>query len=504
MTDHPHFPRCAGILLHPTSLPGGHGIGDLGMAAFEFVDWLAAAGMSVWQVLPLGPPGEGGSPYAGWSVFAGNPLLIAMEPLWRAGLLKASELRGAPPTGEQVDFEAVTAWKLPLLDLAARRFLSADGHRWRGDYESFLKRSGWLADAALFAALRQEHDGAPWWTWPAKMRDRKGGAVARAQRRLGDRLARFGAVQFFFDRQWQSLRRYAASQGVRIFGDLPIYTALDCADVWAHRRLFQLDDEGRPLAVSGVPPDGFSETGQLWGNPLYHWPNNARRGFRWWIARLRRTFELVDLVRIDHFRGFAAYWRVPVDAEDAREGSWQRGPGMRLFDAVTKALGPLPIVAEDLGIIDEPVRDLLSASGMPGMRVLQFAFSGDPDDLHLPHQHPEHSVVYTGTHDNDTLLGWWQNADKHCRHQVRKYLAINGHDVVWDMIRTAMASAAHTAIIPVQDVLALDSNGRMNTPAIETGNWAWRLLNGQLGAQHAGRLLHLVEDNRRRPQRDQT
>ena len=492
MSASPTFPRSAGVLLHPTSLPGGHGIGDLGAAAFEFVDWLAAAGMGVWQVLPLGPTGGDDSPYAGWSAFAGNPLLIAIEPLWRAGLLRAVELREAPPTSDQVDFAAVRAWKLPLLDVAARRFLAAPDHRWRADYEAFVARAGWLDDAALFAAMRQEQDGAPWWQWPATMRDRRGGALVRARRRLGDRVACFAVIQFFFDRQWRKLRAYAAAQRVRIFGDLPIYTALDCVDVWANRRLFQLDPLGRPLAVSGVPPDAFSETGQLWGNPLYHWPNNARRGFRWWIARLRRTFELVDLVRIDHFRGFAGYWRVPVDAEDARSGSWQPGPGAPLFEAVTHALGPLAIVAEDLGIIDEPVRELLEATGMPGMRVLQFAFGGDLDDLHLPHNHAPHGVVYTGTHDNDTTLGWWQGADERCRHHVRLYLGVDGHDAVWDLVRAAMASVSHTAIIPAQDALGLDSSGRMNTPAVAAGNWAWRLCDGDLGAHHAGRLRRLA------------
>ena len=492
MSAAPIFPRAAGILLHPSSLPGGHGIGDLGAPAFEFVDWLAAAGMGVWQVLPLGPTGADDSPYAGWSAFAGNPLLIAIEPLWRAGLLRAAEMRGAPPTSDRVDFAAVRAWKLPLLELAARRLLASPEHRWRADYDAFLARAGWLGDAGLFAALREEQDGAPWWQWPAAMRDRRGGAMGRASRRIGDRIASFGAIQFFFDRQWRKLRAYAASQRVRIFGDLPIYTALDCVDVWANRKLFQLDAEGRPLAVSGVPPDAFSATGQLWGNPLYHWPNNAMRGFRWWIARLRRTFELVDLVRIDHFRGFAAYWRVPVDAEDATQGSWQPGPGAPLFEAVREALGPLAIVAEDLGVIDQPVRDLLAATGMPGMQVLQFAFGGDPDDLHLPHHHAPHSVVYTGTHDNDTTLGWWIGADEGCRHHARLYLGIDGHDAVWDLIRASLASVAHTAIMPVQDVLGLDSRGRMNTPAVPAGNWSWRLQDGDLGDHHASRLRRLA------------
>ncbi len=501
MTDSPTFPRSAGVLLHPTSLPGGHGIGDLGTGAFDFVDWLAAAGVGVWQVLPMGPTDDNGSPYAGWSVFAGNPLMIAIEPLWRAGLLRAAEVRDAPATTDRVDFPAVTAWKGRLLDTAARRFLVADGHRWRADYDAFIKRSGWLADAGLFATLREEHDGSPWWTWPATNRDRRGGALARARRRLSDRLARFNVTQFFFDRQWQSLRRYAKSRGVRLFGDLPIYTALDSADVWAHRRLFQLGEDGRPLAVSGVPPDGFSETGQLWGNPLYHWPNNAKRGYRWWVARMQRTFELFDLVRMDHFRGFAAYWRVPADAEDAIGGNWQRGPGMGLFRAVFKALGPLAIVAEDLGIIDAPVHKLLDATGMPGMRVLQFAFGGDSDDQHLPHNHPQHSVVYTGTHDNNTVLGWWLGADEHCKHHVRLYLAVNGHDIVWDLIRCAMASPAHTAIVPAQDVLCLGTAGRMNTPAVTKGNWAWRLRDGDLASHHAHRMRQLIALYARLPAR---
>lgn len=500
MTSSPPFPRRAGILLHPTSLPGGHGIGDLGSTAFEFVDWLAAAGLSVWQMLPLGPTGPGHSPYAGWSVHAGNPLLIDLEPLWRAGLLKAAELQGAPANGDRVDYDGVASWKGALLDLAARRFSQATDHRWKADFEAYLERSKWLDDAGLFDAIRTEQDGRPWWLWPLPLRDRSGGAVARARRRLSDRLERFNIVQFFFDRQWEALRAYCRTQGVALFGDLPIYTAQDSADVWAARHLFQLDDHGRPLAVSGVPPDAFSATGQLWGNPLYHWPKHEQQGYRWWIARLRRIFELVDLVRIDHFRGFSGYWRVPADATDARAGSWQPGPGAPLFDALREALGPLPIVAEDLGIIDDGVVELLRATDLPGMRVLQFAFGGGSEDTHLPHNYRRHTVVYTGTHDNDTTLGWWNSAEDRVRHHLRTYLGVNGHDVVWDLIRVAMASVGHTAIVPAQDVLALDGSGRMNVPAVADGNWSWRLREGQLNADHAARMRGLCALYRRLPE----
>ncbi len=474
--------RAAGVLLHPTSLPGPHGVGSLGDEAERFLDWLERAGVGIWQILPLVPPGAGDSPYSSGSAFAGSPWLLDLPRLAADGWLDDADLAGGPRAGDRVDFTAMKAFKGPLLRKAAERLVEEDP----GRLDAFRAANPWVEDAALFYAARRQQKGLPWWEWPAALRDREvldglPGVEAEI------------ALQCLFDEQWGRIHEAARERGVEVLGDLPIYVDWDSADVWAHRELFDLDETWRPTEVSGVPPDAFSDTGQLWGNPLYRWDVLASRGYDWWVERLRRVLSVSDRVRIDHFRAFAAYWAVPAGADDARGGRWVEGPGVAVFDAFRAALGELPILAEDLGIIDQPVRDLLEATGLPGMRVLQFAFGGEAEDLHLPHNHPPNAVAYTGTHDNDTTLGWWLSATPHVRDHVRRYFGIDGHDLVWDLVRACLASVAHTAVVPMQDVLALGAEGRMNRPATAGGNWGWRLLAHQLRDDHATRLRGLIE-----------
>lgn len=481
--------RRAGVLLHPTSLPGRHGIGDLGAGVDRFLDWLGAAGMRCWQILPLVPPGAGNSPYSSWSAFAGNPWLIDLDHLAAHGLLDGGDLP-EQPFADRVDFAAMRAFKGPRLAQAAQRLLA--GHAWTAEFETFCRDTDWLADATLFAAVKQAQGGAPWWRWPADLRARDPKALAYARLQNANAIAEAKAIQFFFDRQWRRVHAAASARGIQIIGDLPIYVDADSADVWCNQDLFELDGDGRRTRVAGVPPDAFSETGQLWGNPLYRWDRLKETGYAWWIARLRRAFDLAHQVRIDHFRAFAAYWAVPSDAPDARTGAWQPGPGQAFFDAMQAAFdGPLPVIAEDLGIIDQPVRDLLASSGFPGMHVLHFAFGGGADNAYLPHNHKPNAVAYPGTHDNDTTLGWWLAAPPHVQDHVRRYFGVSGHDLVWDMIRATLASVADTAIIPMQDVLALDASGRMNTPATAMGNWGWRLHPHGMRHDHAERLRGL-------------
>jgi 4-alpha-glucanotransferase len=484
--------RVSGLLLHPTSLPGGHGIGDLGPAAFWFVDFLASARQGLWQVMPLGPPGYGDSPYAARSAFAGNPLLISLDRLVDMGLLTADDLVGAPggPAG-RVAFDAVEAFKLHRLRRAFARFRERSDLRPR--LAAFRERhADWLDDFALFMALRGSRPGA-WTEWEPELVRRDGAALAQARHRLQDEVNFHAFVQLLFFEQWEVLRAYAHAHGVRIVGDVPIFVAHDSADVWAHQDLFYLDRHGRPTLVAGVPPDAFSETGQRWGNPLYRWDVLKARGFDWWIARFRATLAMVDVVRVDHFRGFQACWQIPASEATAIHGEWVETPGLALFAATRAALGDFPVIAEDLGLITPEVHALRKALGFPGMRVLQFAFGGGPDNLYLPHNYTRDSVVYTGTHDNDTTAGWYAAAPSHVQDHVRRYLGVDGRDIAWDMIRAALCSVADTAIIPVQDVLALGGEARMNFPGRPRGNWSWRLLPDRLTADHAARLGSLTE-----------
>jgi 4-alpha-glucanotransferase len=469
------LPRCSGVLLHVTSLPG-RGIGDLGDAAYRWIDWLADAEQSVWQILPLVPINEGGSPYNGLSALGGNALLVSSERLAADGLLDVSEIGGDELPAERVDFPRVSEWKERLLRQAYSVFRRGAAAHLRPEFDAFRSRNAdWLEDYALFRAVREWHGGAGWLAWDAPIRLRREGAVAEWRERLAESVEDHVFRQFLFHYQWQALRHYAHQRGVAIIGDLPIFVAHDSADVWAHRDLFSLDEDGLPTVVSGVPPDYFSVTGQRWGNPLYRWDVIAELGFPWWTQRFRRTFEQVDVVRVDHFRGFEAYWEIPAEEPTALNGRWVAGPRAELFEAVQRELGPLPIIAEDLGLITPEVDRLRQRLGFPGMRVLQFAFDGDPDNPHLPANHPAECVAYTGTHDNATAVEWWQEAGPAVRDQVRQQGPVHEERAHWDLISLTLASAARVAIVPLQDVLGLGAEARMNTPGTGPGNWSWRL-----------------------------
>jgi 4-alpha-glucanotransferase len=484
--------RGAGILLHPTSLPGRFGIGDLGPEAFRFLDWLAEAGQTTWQMLPLGPTGLGDSPYVAESVFAGNPLLISPEALREDGLVDDAVLDAAPAFGEgPVDFESVRRWKNALLRGAWKQFQTAPPARMQDEVTSFQKDAPWLGEWREFAALKLLHGGAAWTAWEPGLRDREPAALAGVQGQIREEVAYQEFLQFLFDRQWRRLRREAHARGIRLFGDAPIYVAHDSADVWAGREFFQLDAEGRPRAVSGVPPDYFSQTGQLWGTPLYDWERIEADGFGWWTRRLRADLARVDLLRLDHFRGFQSYWSVPAGARDARGGRWEPGPGARLFQALRDALGGLPIVAEDLGDITDDVRALRDSFELPGMRVLQFGV-GHPESEHHPSRIPARSFVYTGTHDNDTALGWLASLVDEERRRVLADLGSDGREFAWDLIAAAYGTHAECALAPVQDVLELGSEARMNTPAVPEGNWRFRAGAGALTSERAARLRALA------------
>jgi 4-alpha-glucanotransferase len=494
--------RSAGILLHPTSLPGPFGIGDVGPAAFAWVDALARARQGLWQVLPLGPTGYGDSPYQCFSAFAGNPLLVSPMVLVREGLLAASDLPSEGEAARRVDFEQVIPRKGGLLARAWERFQGGAAPGLRAAFEAFCEaEASWLDDHALFMALKEAHGGAPWTGWDPELRAREPGPLARARERLADAigLQRFG--QFLFFRQWHALREHAGARGVRIVGDAPIFVAHDSTDLWAHPELFRLDARGLPEVVAGVPPDYFSATGQLWGNPLYDWEALARSGHRWWIDRLRSARRLVDVLRLDHFIGFERYWEVPAGSPTARTGRWVPGPGAALFDAMAAELGELPIIAEDLGLVTPEVEALRLRYGFPGMRVLQFAFAGAVEERFLPHRYDRNTVVYTGTHDNDTTRGWFAAAAPRERRHLERYLgrAVREEDASWELMRLAWASVADHAVAPLQDVLSLGSEARMNTPGTATGNWAWRVLPDQLPDALLDRLGEMTETYGREP-----
>lgn len=505
MTTH-RWPRACGLLLHPTSLPGPDGIGTLDSHYLEqWLDFLVAAGQTYWQVLPLVPTGYGDSPYAGLSAFAGNPLLIPSEMLVELGLVGRHRLRDRPDGPQQrVDYGTVITWKQALLTEAGERFAASAPEAWRADFEAFCAaEASWLDDYALFRALKDAHGGRSWDTWPPALRDREPAALEAARCELRAAVTLHQFQQWLFFRCWQRTRQACRRRRLRIIGDVPIFVAYDSADVWANRELFKLNAQGRPTHVAGVPPDYFSATGQLWGNPLYRWQRMAADGFRWWLDRMRHMLRLVDVVRLDHFRGFAACWTIPATAPTAATGRWVKTPGRKLFAVMKRAFGVLPIIAEDLGVITPDVVALRDAFGFPGMRVLQFAFSGDPNNHDLPHNHVPNAVVYTGTHDNDTTVGWYasrpgvgstRDAERieHERAFCRAYLNTTGVEIHWDFIRAAYASVAHTAIVPMQDVLGLGSEARMNLPASEHGNWSWRCRPDDFAASIAKRLRELA------------
>jgi 4-alpha-glucanotransferase len=495
------LPRASGVLLHPSSLPGRHGIGDLGSEAHRFVDFLAATGQRWWQILPLGPTGFGNSPYQSTSSFAGNALLIDVDALVKRGWLAPEACLHDSLPIDRVDFDAVAVLKEASLRLAFEGFKAKgeDPH-----FEEFIAANhAWLDDFVLYQSLKDVHAGLPWYEWEAELVKREPTVLARWRNQLADGIRYHEFVQFAFEIQWQELRAACVNRGVMLIGDLPIFVAHDSADVWANPELFYLNDQGRPLVVAGVPPDYFSETGQYWGNPLYNWEAHAAGDYAWWAARLRFLLGRVDIVRIDHFRGFEAYWEIPAGAPTAASGKWVEGPGSKFFEALRRRLGHLPLIAEDLGVITPGVEALRDDFSLPGMRVLQFGFSADAGaEKHLPHRFAPHCVVYTGTHDNDTTRGWFTSTDVATtqswdeilaeRAFARRYLCTSGDEFHWDMIRLAISSVADTAIIPLQDILGLDSRARMNTPGEAEGNWWWRYQKGQIDQHLQDRLAELT------------
>ncbi|MFP4113551.1 MAG: 4-alpha-glucanotransferase [Spirochaetota bacterium] len=486
-------PRCAGILLHPTSLPGRTGIGTFGPEADAFIDFLARSGQRLWQVCPLGPTGYGDSPYQCFSAFAGNPLLIGLEQLEVDGLLDRPDLAGSPAVGERVDYGAIIPWKTRLLRKAFDRFadVATPGQRARLAQFEHLNRH-WLNDYAMFMALKDANDGRPWTEWDADLRDRTPDALERVAAEQRDRIALSVFLQWLFHTQWFQLRAVARAYGIRIIGDLPIFVAHDSADVWAHRDLFKLDEVGRPTVVAGVPPDYFSATGQLWGNPIYDWDTHRETGFSWWSDVLTSKFSLYDHVRIDHFRGFSAYWEIPAGEETAMNGRWVESPGRELFTVVEERFGRLPVIAEDLGLITDDVVELIDYFGFARMKVLQFAFNADEQNDYLPHNIGRNAVVYTGTHDNDTVVGWLGTVREVDRRFALDYLVSDRTEPAWDFVRGALSSPAQFSVVPVQDLLSLGSEARMNTPGTTGGNWEFRLQPGQLSEEIADRLRSLT------------
>ena len=483
-------PRASGILLHPTSLPGPFGIGDLGPEAYKFADFLVAAGQSLWQVLPLGPTGYGDSPYACYSAFAGNTLLISPEVLAREGLLDDSEFsqrfQRAAESPKKINFGEAHETKDVLLRKAYERYTKSTDTGLRSAFETFAQQHAhWLEDYAQFRALKDAHGGVAWNEWEPALIRRTETALARTREELREEVEAHMFYQFLFFRQWFALKKYCNDKGVKIIGDLPIFVAQDSADVWTNPEQFKLDKNGKPIVVAGVPPDYFSSTGQLWGNPLYNWERMQVDGFKWWIERVRATLTVVDIARVDHFRGFAACWEIPGGDKTAERGQWVEAPGRELFSAIRKTLGELPIIAEDLGVITPDVVALREDFGFPGMRILQFGFGSDSKNIDLPHNYVPNVVAYTGTHDNDTTVGWFESVagegSTRTAAQIERertfclnYLNTKGEEIHWDFIRTVLASVANTAVVPLQDLLGLGTEARMNLPNSTEGNWAWR------------------------------
>ena len=484
--------RSCGILMHITSLPSPYGIGTFGDEAEAFVDWLKSAGQKYWQVLPVGPTGYGDSPYQAFSTFAGNPLLIDLDELVKSGLITKDRCRivdyGADPTF--VDYEKVTRTKMQILREAY------EAYREDAAYLDFVKTEGyWLEDYALFMAIKQENEQVSWTRWKDEIRKRDEKEMKMAKERLAKEVGFWKFLQFTFYSQYERLKSYANKNGIKLIGDIPIYVSPDSSDVWADPQLFLMDEELNPTAVAGVPPDYFSETGQLWGNPLYNWEEMKKQEYKWWISRIRKAAELYDVVRIDHFRAFDTYWAVPYGESTAINGKWEQGPGMDLWNAVKKELGDVEIIAEDLGDIFDSVKELLKNSGFPGMRVLQFGFNPESNDNdHLPHRYPENSVVYTGTHDNSTVMGWYKGADVKSRAMCRRYLQPMPFEKLnRTFIRELYKSSAGLAIVPMQDVIGLDDRARMNIPSTLGGNWKWRATKGQINLKNAAMMKKMAE-----------
>lgn len=499
------FPRASGILLHPTSLPGRFGIGDLGPEAHSFVDFLNKSGQRYWQILPLGPTGYGDSPYQSFSAFAGNTLLISPEAVVEDGLVSTAQIEDVPGfPNERVDFGGVFEWKNKFLRVAFDG-LERGSAQLKKEFEVFQNENAWwLGDYALYKAAKAFHGQKPWYEWPEPIKSRDDDAVAAAKERLFTESHAEEFYQFLFYRQWNALKDYANGRGIKVIGDIPIFVALDSADVWCNQRLFKLNPDGSPRVVSGVPPDYFSEDGQLWGNPIYDWDAMSEDDFRWWAARVAFALRVADVARIDHFRGFAGAWEVPGADKTARNGSWVNVPGRELFDALRQHLGELPLIAEDLGVITPDVKELRDVNGFPGMKILQFAFGGDSANHDLPHNYVPNCVAYTGTHDNDTTVGWWNSTvgkgSKREKAEISRerefcmrYLNTDGAKIHWDLIRAVWGSVAHTAIAPAQDLIGVGNEGRMNLPATGSGNWSWRVEKGALTPEISARLREMTE-----------
>ncbi len=483
--------RKAGVLVHPTSFPGPYGIGDLGPAAYQFIDFLVASGQSLWQVLPLGPTGYGDSPYQSFSSFAGQPLIISPELLIESGLLKREDLLDLKPWNPaRIDFGPAIIYKTALLKRAFEHFLQEEHAELKNELAVFEEaQKEWLADFALFMAVKDAHGGVMWREWTAEIAFPTQESLEKWRNKLSQEVAYYVFIQFLFFKQWGELKAYAKQKGITIIGDIPIFTAYDSADVWAQKDLFCLDNQGYPVAVAGVPPDYFSATGQLWGNPLYDWQRHQDTGYAWWIQRVGLTLKMVDCLRIDHFRGFEAYWSIPYGSINAIKGEWCKGPSKALFYALQKGLGEeLSIIAEDLGVITPEVEALRDLFHLPGMKILQFGFDNTEENAFLPHQFVPKSVCYTGTHDNDTTLGWYLKAEPESQDKVRRYMNSNAEDITWDFIRTCYSSVSEMAIIPLQDVMNLDSGARMNMPGTTANNWQWRYTTDQLTAEIAQKL----------------
>ncbi|MDX9754401.1 MAG: 4-alpha-glucanotransferase [bacterium] len=500
------FPRCSGILLHPTSFPSRYGIGEIGSEAYRFLDFLAHSGQSLWQVLPLGPTGYGDSPYQCFSAFAGNPLLLSLEDLVKEKLLQAEDIQDPPAFPEdKIDYGWVIPYKFDLLTKAYHTYASTSNHPFIEQYIRFCEWNWWwVNDYGLFMAVKNAHQGAPWPQWDEGIARREPDAIRDWTDRLRDEVEAFKFWQFLFYRQWNKVKDYAHQKGIQIIGDIPIYVAHDSADVWANQHLFHLDEQGNPTVVAGVPPDYFSETGQLWGNPIYRWDRMAEGQYQWWIERFKAVLNQVDIVRLDHFRGFEAFWQVPGTEKTAIHGEWVKGPNAALFEALESALGELPIIAENLGVITEEVEALRNRFAFPGMRILQFAFCSTPLSVDLPHNYEANTVAYSGTHDNDTTVGWWQSTgtedSTRAAEEVQKekayakaYLHSDGREIHWDFIRALMASVADMVVFPMQDLLGLGAAARMNFPGRPSGNWQWRCPADYLKPEIKDRMLALAE-----------
>jgi 4-alpha-glucanotransferase len=501
------FSRASGVLLHPTSFPSRFGIGDLGSEAYQFIDFLAASGQQIWQILPLGPTGYGDSPYQCFSAIAGNPMLISPDRLQEQGLLTEEDLSNLPDLPSPINFGWVIHIKLPLLQKACAAFRTQATPEQQDAFQEFCQqKAAWLDDYALFMALKDAHGGASWHTWKTEIVQRQLDALEAARQTLTNQIFFHQFVQFQFFQQWLDLKQYAAQRQIQILGDLPIYVAHDSAEVWAHPEIFRLDEAtGLPELVAGVPPDYFSETGQLWGNPIYNWQRLQEQDFAWWVQRIEAMLECVDLIRIDHFRGFEAYWAVPYGEPTAINGEWVQAPGRTFFKHLDDVLGKLPIVAEDLGLITPEVEELRDEFAFPGMKILQFAFDSEADNPYLPFNYPRNSVVYTGTHDNDTTLGWFNKRSPEGQERVRRFLGCTSPEGIhWDLIRLAMSSVSDLAIIQLQDLLGLDTEARMNAPSQQLGNWGWRYSSDALTDELRERLRYMTEIYGRLPKPTET